>query len=332
MRATEFIAWPHERNLTLATCTQATLDQWHATHLGHERSSAKAFLTWAMRTRRMPSLDLPRTPVRQRQPITQHQRLQLLRKLLTDDTVELMDRVTAILTLLYGQPLTKITRLSISDIVTTEEEVLVRFGEPPTPVPAIFAPLLVSWRDQRPNMRTATNPNSQWLFPAGGRDSHCTRAPWSASRESRYSQHPWPRRGTTSPRAPSSRPRHRRLSGHPLHDGPQALHRRGRHLEDLRPRRPRSVTTTVPPRGTATTRSMKPASRRPRLHPRPPPGLLLPQAGPADARQGRGHDRGGRRTPTAVLRRVSGGARTSGQGQGQPEPCSAATTVAAGAL
>jgi hypothetical protein len=165
MRATEFIAWLHERNLTLATCTQATLDQWHATHLGHERSSAKAFLTWAMRTRRMPSLDLPRTPVRQRQPITQHQRLQLLRKLLTDDTVELLDRVTAILTLLYGQPLTKITRLSISDIVTTEEEVLVRFGEPPTPVPAIFAPLLVSWRDQRPNMRTATNPNSQWLFP-----------------------------------------------------------------------------------------------------------------------------------------------------------------------
>jgi hypothetical protein len=42
---------------------------------------------------------------------------------------------------------------------------MIRFGEPPTPVPEPFAVLILRLRDQRPNMRTATNPNSRWLFP-----------------------------------------------------------------------------------------------------------------------------------------------------------------------
>jgi hypothetical protein len=38
-------------------------------------------------------------------------------------------------------------------------------GDPPTPVPEPVADLLLALRDQRTNMRTATNGNARWLFP-----------------------------------------------------------------------------------------------------------------------------------------------------------------------
>ena len=45
------------------------------------------------------------------------------------------------------------------------DQVLLRLGEPPSPVPGPAADLLLSWIDKRDNMNTATNRNSRWLFP-----------------------------------------------------------------------------------------------------------------------------------------------------------------------
>ena len=45
------------------------------------------------------------------------------------------------------------------------DQVLLRLGEPPTPVPGPVADLLLSWIGSRNNMNTATNRNSPWLFP-----------------------------------------------------------------------------------------------------------------------------------------------------------------------
>ena len=44
-------------------------------------------------------------------------------------------------------------------------EVLLRLGDPPSPVPGPVADLLLSWIGSRTNMRTATNRGSTWLFP-----------------------------------------------------------------------------------------------------------------------------------------------------------------------
>ncbi len=164
-RAAEFLSWLDEQDLSLRDCTQAAIDRWHATHLCHQRGSTKPFLLWAMRSGRMPRLTVPAIQARHGQPLTQHRRLQILRKLVTDDQIELRPRVAAILLLLYGQPLSRIVRLTIDDILTTGDSVLIRFGEPPTPVPEPFAGLLLRLIGQRTNMRTATNPNSRWLFP-----------------------------------------------------------------------------------------------------------------------------------------------------------------------
>jgi hypothetical protein len=92
-------------------------------------------------------------------------RLALLRRVPGDDMIALRDRVAAALVLLYAQPLTRIVRLTTNDIVVQDDQVLLRLGAPLTPVPAPLGPLLMALRDQRDNMRTATNPNSSWLFP-----------------------------------------------------------------------------------------------------------------------------------------------------------------------
>jgi hypothetical protein len=55
--------------------------------------------------------------------------------------------------------------LTVDDVIRDEDQVLLRLGEPPTPVPGPFADLLVRWIAARDNMNTATNHGSTWLFP-----------------------------------------------------------------------------------------------------------------------------------------------------------------------
>jgi hypothetical protein len=50
-------------------------------------------------------------------------------------------------------------------VIHDGDQVLLRLGEPPTPVPGPAVELLLKWIDNRGNMNTATNRNSSWLFP-----------------------------------------------------------------------------------------------------------------------------------------------------------------------
>ncbi|RZU53258.1 hypothetical protein EV385_5165 [Krasilnikovia cinnamomea] len=165
LRAGDFLTGIQEQGLTLARLRQDDLDRWIVTHPPRQRQLLKPFLTWAAHAGHMPRLHVAAHRPGQRSPITQHRRIGLLRKLITDDTGELRARVAAILLLLYAQPLGRILRLTIDDIDTTGSDVLLRLGDPPTPVPAPVAELLLALRDQRTNMRTATNRNARWLFP-----------------------------------------------------------------------------------------------------------------------------------------------------------------------
>lgn len=64
-----------------------------------------------------------------------------------------------------AQPLTRILRLTIDDVLHQDNEVSIRLGDPPSPVPEPFAGLLLRHIDQRLNLTTATNPDARWLFP-----------------------------------------------------------------------------------------------------------------------------------------------------------------------
>lgn len=57
-------------------------------------------------------------------------------------------------------------------------ELLLKLGDPPTPVPEPFASLLRELADDRPHLNTATNPDARWL-------STCTCASDELPREGR---------------------------------------------------------------------------------------------------------------------------------------------------
>lgn len=58
------------------------------------------------------------------------------------DTAPLRARVAAILVLLYAQPLSRIVRFTISDILPADGATLLHLGDPLSPVPEPFAALL----------------------------------------------------------------------------------------------------------------------------------------------------------------------------------------------
>ncbi len=70
------------------------------------------------------------------------------------------------LLILFGQPYDRIAALVLNDLVTDDTGQLgIRLGRGVTPVPAPFDAMLVELAANRPNLNTATNPGSAWLFP-----------------------------------------------------------------------------------------------------------------------------------------------------------------------
>jgi hypothetical protein len=163
--ATRFLAWLAERRLTLERCRQTHLDAWIVEHTINERNGLQAFLEWAARNKLARRLEIPPQKSQRAAPLAAEQRLALLGRMLTDDTGLLRTRVAATLVLLYAQPVSRIIGLTLDDVIHNDGQVLIRLGQPPTPVPEPFATLLLDYIAGRTNMRTATNPGSPWLFP-----------------------------------------------------------------------------------------------------------------------------------------------------------------------
>jgi hypothetical protein len=74
--ARNFLAWLDERDRSLATCTQADLDLWNATHTEHHRRTLRAFLLWAMNNRQMARLTLPTQQAITGERLSQRRRLE----------------------------------------------------------------------------------------------------------------------------------------------------------------------------------------------------------------------------------------------------------------
>ncbi|NAS25800.1 hypothetical protein GT755_29475 [Herbidospora sp. NEAU-GS84] len=163
--AAVLLTWLSDRGTTLKTMCQADLDVWFAA--GPDPHRTRAFLRWAMTTGHASRMVLPtarRAPVA---PISQDRRLHLLRRFLTEDTIDLRTRVAACLILLFAQTITRLLRLTLDDLLDQDERMFLRLGTPPTPVPKPFAALVRDLADQRANMNTAANPQARWLFPGG---------------------------------------------------------------------------------------------------------------------------------------------------------------------
>jgi hypothetical protein len=163
--ATAFLGWLAGNDRDLKTCSQANIDTWHAERSEHDRSRLRGFLLWCMASKLTRQLKLPTPTILKGVPLPQRQRTELLGQLLAEPDLPLRSRVAGVIVLLYAQPLSRIVRLTVDDVVRDEDRVLLRLGEPPSPVPGPVAELLLNWINNRDNMNTATNPSSRWLFP-----------------------------------------------------------------------------------------------------------------------------------------------------------------------
>ncbi|WTX00978.1 hypothetical protein OG216_46995 (plasmid) [Streptomycetaceae bacterium NBC_01309] len=141
------------------------IDLWHAEHNEHDRKSVRAFLLWSQSTKISRRFRLPAAQIQRAAPLAQRERLDMLGRVLADETPPLRSRVAALIVLLYAQPLSRVVRLTVDDVIHDDRQVLLRLGDPPTPVPTAVAELLLHWIANRDNMNTATNRDSRWLFP-----------------------------------------------------------------------------------------------------------------------------------------------------------------------
>jgi hypothetical protein len=131
----------------------------------HHRTAVRAFLLWCADNKLTRRFTLPSAQTGQAAPLTRARRIELLGQVLTNADAPMRSRVAAGLLLLYAQQISRIVRLTVDDVIQDDDQVLIRLGDPPSPVPHSFAALLLDYAAHRSNMRTATNPRSASLFP-----------------------------------------------------------------------------------------------------------------------------------------------------------------------
>lgn len=161
--AINFLDWLEKRSLSLSRCRQAHVDEWFATG-NTTRTRVKSFMKWSLRNGYVSRIDLPASTVFRSPDIDQDKRLNLMAELLDNKQIPLSCRTAAILFLLYGQPVTRLVRLTLNDITVKEDVIEILFGDHPVQVPHPFDEILRIYVQSRPNINTAGNADSSYLF------------------------------------------------------------------------------------------------------------------------------------------------------------------------
>jgi hypothetical protein len=162
--AIRLLAWLGQRETSLEHCTQADIDTWFANGPS-TRIHTRPFLRWAIRTGRCATLDLPADHQATPHPLPESKRLELLARLLADDSVDVVDRVAGILVLLYALPASRINRLRLTDLHPGADGLTLRIGPTPLFVPAALSTLVNELANNRRHLNGAGHPDDEWLFP-----------------------------------------------------------------------------------------------------------------------------------------------------------------------
>jgi hypothetical protein len=162
--AVDFLTWLRNGGTALAGCDQHDLDVWFANGPS-TRNAARRFITFAVQRRICQPLRLPAPQHGQPNALPHHERIALIRRLFTDDTLATVDRVAGLLVLLYAQPVARISRLPVDAVTVTGQQVRLQIAAEQLPLPEPLGDLTARLAAQRRNMGTAANPTSSWLFP-----------------------------------------------------------------------------------------------------------------------------------------------------------------------
>jgi len=164
--ASALLAFLADRDVQPAGIRQSDIDAWLADGPSI-RYVARPFVTWAIRRGVMAKIDLPAL---NRQlvglPIDINARTATARRLLHAPDISASDRVAGALVVIYAQPLSRITRLTVDDVELCADSVTLRLGDSPL---QLDAPLDDHLRTvlgaRRSPAAAALEPAERWLFP-----------------------------------------------------------------------------------------------------------------------------------------------------------------------
>ncbi len=163
--STDLLLWLSEQHMTLPDLRQEHLDYWLADG-SSQRPRVSTFILWATHRGIIKSLTVLSAAARTHiHPLDSHQRLQMLRTLLEDESLDLRDRVAGCLVLLFAQQISRLVLLKKDDIQVIQGHVFVRLGREPLLLPEPLATLILRLRQAHPprgNLARSTEP--EWMF------------------------------------------------------------------------------------------------------------------------------------------------------------------------
>jgi hypothetical protein len=169
--ALRFLRFVSGRGHTLRDLEQKDVDAWFAS--ARNPTSATAFLVFAMARRRCMRVQLPKTRLRS-SPGTAPSRLKAIAtRLISDESLDLADRVAGLIVVLFAQPVTRVAALEIGHISDVDGSLALALGSDPVCLPEPVANLLSRYLAERSRMNTV-NTKTVFLFPGGRPGEHVT--------------------------------------------------------------------------------------------------------------------------------------------------------------
>jgi hypothetical protein len=171
--AADLLIWLSQHNLALKDLRQEHLDYWLADGTGYRRR-VRAFIVWTVRQKITgPLTAIAPATKRHADPLETRQRVQLIHTLLTDESLDLRDRVAGSLVLLLAQQTSRIVLLNTDDVQQRRGQVFLSLGREPLLLPEPLATLTKQLKAPPPRVAARTiNAGSQWLFPGRLPGSH----------------------------------------------------------------------------------------------------------------------------------------------------------------
>lgn len=166
-QAIAFLAFLRGREQTLGGCAQPDIDEWLAGPPANRH--ARDFVIWAVKEHLCHDIHIGHQPMawpaRNMSP-AEHE--DIVRRLLTDETLTLADRVSGLLVGCYAQNPSRLCRLTVNDVKIDGETVAIRFGSDDTILAGPIALCVVALIETRQGRAaTDTQATSPWLFPGG---------------------------------------------------------------------------------------------------------------------------------------------------------------------
>jgi hypothetical protein len=161
--AADLLVWLTEHDLTLATLEQEHLDRWLTNGTGHRRH-IRAFIAWTVKHKITgPLTVIPPTTRRHTDPLDADRRRVLLRTLLTDQQIDLRDRVAGLLIVVFSQRISHLVLLTTDDVHEHDGQVHLAIGRDPLLLPEPIATLTRRLKHQS---------DSKWLIHGGRNANH----------------------------------------------------------------------------------------------------------------------------------------------------------------